>query len=338
MSLRIGVSHPDLGTAGPAGETVAPALLAALSEISTRELLSNHDIEWAWFDTQCDAEFAPMLDDFLSLYDVDVLVGPACSVTALSMLEGYKFRPGDPSFAIPTLSWGAASPVLSNKDEFPTFSRLVPSYSSHNKALLNIINSYEIERVAKISYFDGLWDATAKGLGNDLLLSEDFTGYEASLTVHQDSPDALVDAFVVSELDAGTRLFVLLAYCDEMRAWAETIYALRGDIRVHVMAYDFDENCGVESDDAAAVAPFSGIWSLGVSISTTSAAFIESLADSPDDLSFQPYLQPPYGTIEPDLEAHPDAAASFESFMGPPSNRTFDATLYPNSYVRAHAK
>jgi hypothetical protein len=313
---------------------VAPALLAALSEISTRSILPDHEVEWAWFDSQCDADFAPMLDDFLSLYDADALIGPACSVVALSMLDGAEYRADEPAFAIPTLSWAAASPMLSNKDDFPTFSRVVPSYSSHNVALLNIINSFSIERVAKICYFDGLWDATADGLGNELLLSEEFTGHDSRLTVRDDSPDDLAEAFVASELEAGTRLFVLLGYCAEMRAWAETIDAVRGDTRVSVVAYDFDENCGNDGDDAAAVAPFSGIWSLGVSGSAASASFIESLAVSPLDLNFEPFLQPPYGTIEPDLEAHPDAAASFESFMGPPSARSFDPDLDPNSYVR----
>jgi hypothetical protein len=149
MQLRLGIALPWLGDTWPAGPTVAPSVLSALEEVDRRGLLPDHAVEWMWMDTQCDEAYAPLPAHATELYDLDIVVsptphpplrphvncaspvtpqpqiGPACSVVAVDMLDAHFIS--DSIREIPTVSWSTTSPLLSNTDLYPTFSRLVPS-------------------------------------------------------------------------------------------------------------------------------------------------------------------------------------------------------------------
>ena len=101
---------------------IAGAAPLAVEKINANKaLLPGRWLEYSWADSGCSAQkgLAAIGELLRGASKVSAVVGPACS----SACEVTSYLAGD----LPQISWGCASPKLSNKDQYRLVRLLPPS-------------------------------------------------------------------------------------------------------------------------------------------------------------------------------------------------------------------
>ena len=97
------------------GHRIAGAATLAVKRINAdKALLPGRRLEYSWADSGCSAEqgLVAMGELLRGASKVSAVIGPACS----SACEVTSYLAGGQK--IPEISWGCASPTLSNKDQY----------------------------------------------------------------------------------------------------------------------------------------------------------------------------------------------------------------------------
>ena len=100
---------------------LSPVFPIAFSEINANKDNITGGLRLAYVfgqDSECEAQSALMaMVSLISEFKVDAVIGPACSVGCeLTGLQAARRN-------LTEISYSCTSPVLSNKDRYPTFSR-----------------------------------------------------------------------------------------------------------------------------------------------------------------------------------------------------------------------
>jgi ABC-type branched-subunit amino acid transport system substrate-binding protein len=324
--IRIGIDLPWLGSTWPVGASISPSILLALSDLSSSPLLPSHTIEFAWLDSRCDATAgSDVTAEFLAGYDVDVLIGSACSAVALELGDAMTeaAAAGSPFKAIPHISYGAAAPELGDKTSFPHFSRMVADYSGYAAALLALSEKLGWGSIAVLHNSDSLYAETAA------VLESAFAGSATSAALHPFSSSSAASSFLSGE-GAGADAVVLLGYCPDVVDWlglADSL-GLRASSRPFLHA-DVTQAClNVAAPDAPV--DLAGTWGMKSPAPDPDSPLMVRLtnlaaaAALPPAFDFGNFMSFPYGTIDPG-----DAAAAFEASMAE-ETRSY-ATSEPDS-------
>ena len=104
----------------PLGPSIGSAIILGMEEVRNREILPGYDIEWELRDDFCEPRrgMQVIVDLWDSVEDLDGLIGSGCSTVCQpeSLLAA--------SWGIPVVSWACSSHTLSDKDIYPTFTRV----------------------------------------------------------------------------------------------------------------------------------------------------------------------------------------------------------------------
>ncbi len=327
--IVMGVSMPYAGDIWPAGEGVAPALLKAVEEINSNEdILPNHELQFFWFDTQCDINYAPLAKMVKKLYEPHVFIGPACSTVVKAVVEDFN-DPLDPvNFDIPLISWGAGNAAFADKDVYPMFSRVVAAYGGHNSAVVHLAKEFGWDGIGIIATSDSLFGTTQTLLMNELNNNiEDIT--IAPLTVNEDSYEVSDTSSVFNNMkEKNIRALVVLGYCGPMKKWvadAKDNNMLEG---YAILAYDWGEACLTDDDTAVGIKDFTGVWSLTAK-APSNPDFLASI-DGNANFDFSPYLEFPFGTATPKDGADP---VPFQNAMSNDARTFVVGNSVPDNYA-----
>eukprot|EP01129_Flabellula_baltica_P015323 TRINITY_DN768_c0_g1_i1.p1 TRINITY_DN768_c0_g1~~TRINITY_DN768_c0_g1_i1.p1 ORF type:complete len:283 (-),score=70.55 TRINITY_DN768_c0_g1_i1:158-1006(-) len=121
------------------------SFLHAIDEINANtDLLNNYTIIPFWEDTQCDQSTG--LDGMVRMMEdtndrLSGIMGPGCSVVA-------EVVASVDHWTVPFVSYGATSVSLSDKDLYPNFIRIVNSDIKQAAVWVDILNHFDIKRVA----------------------------------------------------------------------------------------------------------------------------------------------------------------------------------------------
>ena len=137
----------------PVGGTMGSAIDVAIKEIKNRGLLPGYDFQWVLRDSQCAPQkgMEMAVDVWSSVPDLDVMIGPACSVvcTPVSLLAA--------AWNIPVVSYGCASSSLSDTDQYPTFSRTEGTWMGRAPAFNALVDVFGWKKIGIISTFEDLY-------------------------------------------------------------------------------------------------------------------------------------------------------------------------------------
>ena len=162
-TLKIGALIPWTGS-WPAGPRMASAILVAKDHIESHNLIPGYNLTYVWQDDMCSA--GPSLRGISDLWvekpSVDVYIGPACSVGCVpgAFLAAH--------WNIPMISYGCGDAELSNKRQYPTFTRTVGPYTQSGRFFAKIMEEYNWHRLAILASTEQVWSQIASFVKEDM--------------------------------------------------------------------------------------------------------------------------------------------------------------------------
>ncbi len=161
-TLTFGCSLPwDKGW--PVGGEIASAVIIAIEEIHRRQLLPGYEIEWIWRDSYCEPRHGmAMAVDMWTSVDLDAIIGDGCSVVCqpVSLLAA--------SWNIPAISWGCISNALSNKANYPTFTRTDGPVSMLGPVYDKLADTFGWQTVGIMTSDDVIWQLAGESVKTEL--------------------------------------------------------------------------------------------------------------------------------------------------------------------------
>ena len=107
------------------GPLVGSAIILGIDEVHKRQLLPGYNINWVMKDTFCEGKEAMQVavDVWQSEDNLAGFIGPACSAASqpVSLLASALHKP--------VISFASTSSLLSDKETYPTFSRLEATWN-----------------------------------------------------------------------------------------------------------------------------------------------------------------------------------------------------------------
>ncbi len=147
------------------GPKIASAIILGIDEVGNRELLPGYEIDWIWRDSYCESSrgMAMAVDIWTSVPGgVDGIIGDGCSVVCqpVSLLAA--------AWGIPVVSWGCTSPSLSNKETYPTFTRVEENWQTSGPTFNGLADSFGWKKIAILTNPAELFKLTAVAVKNTL--------------------------------------------------------------------------------------------------------------------------------------------------------------------------
>ena len=129
--IRVGVLSTWMG-----GVWKKPGFLLAIKPAIDRinndtSILPNDHLTFLLADTQCQTRYAAEAAAWLLASDVDVIIGSPCSGDCELFVPMVTYK------HVPVISYYAVSPVLSNKQVYPAFARVVGTTLFYDKVAGN---------------------------------------------------------------------------------------------------------------------------------------------------------------------------------------------------------
>ena len=134
------------------GKTIAGAVVVALDD-ANKSL--GVKLEFEWTDDQCSASGGLAALTRLLEYQPEVVVGPGCSAACES--TGFLTA----GLNIPQISWGCASPLLSDTIAYPTFARTAGTYAQRGPCMISFMKHYTLKRIVLVSSKQNLFSLSA---------------------------------------------------------------------------------------------------------------------------------------------------------------------------------
>ncbi|KAL4221902.1 Gamma-aminobutyric acid type B receptor subunit 1 [Mactra antiquata] len=130
------------------GGACLPAVQMAIEDINAREdLLINYTLSYNWIDSKCTAGITVyrMFEALNADPPYIMLLGGGCSVSSEATAQvSYLWN-------LTQFAYGSSSPVLSNRERFPKFFRIVAPDQKLNQARIDILKLFNWKRVATIN-------------------------------------------------------------------------------------------------------------------------------------------------------------------------------------------
>ena len=211
------------------GHRIAGAAALAVERINAdKALLAGRRLEYSWADSGCRAQqgLAVMGEQLRKAIRVGAVIGPGCS----SACEVTSYLSG--GSGIPQVSWGCASPKLSNKDEYPLvrpfpsslslcaltacgcdvlvgvqFSRTTAPHASRGPALIAFTRHNKWRRLVFFTSTDEVYFDSGLSLAKQLEASGNEVLKPAAF-----EPGSLKDAMLTEIRRSGFRIVFVLAF------------------------------------------------------------------------------------------------------------------------------
>ena len=159
-TLNLGVLIPwtqewDLGQAMGSG------VIVGLEEVEKRDLLPGYDIKWRWNDTYCKPRQGLSAAVYQwRMYDghVGAFIGGGCSVVCepVALLSA--------AWNTPFVSFGCTSDTLSNKYNYPTFTRSVGTWLFLAPMFDKLADRFGWDRIGIVTTTENIMQLTANAI------------------------------------------------------------------------------------------------------------------------------------------------------------------------------
>lgn len=200
----------------PIGPQIGSAIIPSIQEVRRRHLLDDYDIEWIMEDTYCQPKqgLLAAVKLWSQVKRLDGFIGGGCSVVCQpeSLLAAAK--------QLPAVSYACASDTLSDKNVYPTFSRVTGLYSSLSVIFNCICETFNWKRVGIISDVVDLYFNAAR----DTKVAMEASGRQvihytlhSTVTAEADSGNMQRMRQVVKLLASQTRVILILMYPFDFR-------------------------------------------------------------------------------------------------------------------------
>jgi ABC-type branched-subunit amino acid transport system substrate-binding protein len=161
----------------------------------------------------------------LNLFDViDTvvgIVGAAYSDTTIAIQHVVKL------YGIPQISYSSTSAILSDKTNFPSFSRVVPSDAQQGAAIAQLISKFEWKSVALIGCSDLYCLSGLEVLNRELTVRAPFTSVVFEKRFNRDTVDIDgIDEMLLNIQESRTRIIVLFALSRDVTSVLTRAHAL----------------------------------------------------------------------------------------------------------------
>ncbi len=129
------------------GPYLGSAIILGIQEVYQRDILPGYEIKWVLRDDYCEPlrGMQVAVDIWASVEDLDGFIGPLCGVVGKPVLLLAA------SWGIPVVSWGGASKELSNKEIYPTFTRMSDTFASRSPVFDHLCAVFGWKRIGIIS-------------------------------------------------------------------------------------------------------------------------------------------------------------------------------------------
>ncbi len=194
------------------GGIIGSAIVLGIREVHRRQLLPGYEIEWIWRDSHCEPGrgLAIAVDMWASVEDLDGIIGDGCSVVCKQ--QGLLAA----AWGIPVVSWACHSDELSDKSNYPTFSRSDGTMLSWAPAFDALAQFLGWNKVAILTTDESVYFFAAKATkefmeqrGKQIILRTMTTTVKGDQTDHQ-SFSALQNIMV--DLKQQVRIIYAFAY------------------------------------------------------------------------------------------------------------------------------
>ena len=146
------------------GPYIGSAFLLGIESVKERQLLPGYEIEWTWSDTQCEPlrGIKMAVETWNKMNGLDGIIGDGCSIIceSVSLLAS--------AWGIPMISWGCASPILSDKKMHPTLTRTLGPWSNLAPMFNTIADQFGWNRVGVICDHTDLTRITAEATKKEM--------------------------------------------------------------------------------------------------------------------------------------------------------------------------
>ena len=204
------------------GHRIAGAAALAVERVNAdKALLPGRRFEYSWADSGCSAQkaLAAMGELLRKASKVDAVIGPGCS--AACKVTSYLSSGQE----IPQISWGCASPKLSDKNQYHLFSRTTAPHSSKGPALIAFMQHNKWTRLVILTSTDEVYFESRLSLakqledaGNSVLTPTAFEPGNIKDTMLREIRQSGIRIIAVLAYDADTQTVASFAYRDEMSA------------------------------------------------------------------------------------------------------------------------
>ena len=160
MTLQIGVLIPWTQD-WILGDKMGSGIVVGIEEVERRQLLPGFKIDWKWRDTYCQPrQGLAVAVDLWSEFDgnLDAYIGGGCSVVCepVALLSA--------AFNLPYISFGCTSDTLSNKYNYPTFTRSVGTWVSLAPMFDQMADKLEWKRLGIVTTTENIMQLTANAI------------------------------------------------------------------------------------------------------------------------------------------------------------------------------
>ncbi len=141
---------------------------------------------------------------------LDVIIGDGCS----SVCQPQALLSA--AWGIPMISWGCTSPALSNKEIYPTFTRVDTTFVAFAPVLDAMLDFFGWTRIAIVTTPEDIWKLTADAVGHKMETSGKKVIVRVVKTTmkgeHIDEEHFKDLKTTLTDLKAKARIFLILAY------------------------------------------------------------------------------------------------------------------------------
>ncbi len=208
------------------GPQIGAAVILGIHEVYNRDLLQGYDVEWIFRDSLCNAKTGMhnAVNMWSSVDDLDGIIGDGCSTVCqpVSLLAA--------AWGIPVVSWGCASPSLSNKHIYPTFSRTTGPFIYHGSVFNAIADRMNWTRIGILTTPEDIWKLSAEAIKEELEHNEKYVTFQVVAPAFtggilvMDRFNALVNT--ISYMKQKVQIFIFLSYTAERRNMLIAAYDL----------------------------------------------------------------------------------------------------------------
>ena len=200
-----------------AGPYLGSAIVVGIQEVRRRGLLPGYEIEWVFGDDYCEPRRGTQVtvDVWASVEDLDGFIGASCS----RVCETQALLAA--AWGIPVVAWGCASNVLSDKQVYPTFTRLEGTYISRVQVFDHLCDVFGWKKIGIISTQEDLFHEQSQAA------MEEMQGHGKEVVLHTvdntargedvdtESLQALIK--VIENIKSQVRILLLLMYSKDFR-------------------------------------------------------------------------------------------------------------------------
>jgi atrial natriuretic peptide receptor A len=196
------------------GPYMGAGVVVGIQEIYKRQLLPGYVIDWNWRDTFCKPrQGLAMAVNLWSEFDgnLDAFIGGGCSVVCepVALLSA--------AFNLPYTSFGCTSDTLSNKYNYPTFTRAVGTWVSLAPMFNLFADEFDWTRLGIVTTTENIMQLTANAIKLQMERHDKKVFYHTIQTVVDENDEINLDSLekqktIVKDIKKEARIVIMCMY------------------------------------------------------------------------------------------------------------------------------